>query len=182
MDDVARALAVSKKTLYLHFTNKDELVADVVRLHLESEKEEFGQIAGISANSIEELVHLSKCMRQHSFRINPSLLHDLQKYHAEAWAIFQEFKKEFIKNQIIDNIRRGIEEGYYRADLDPDILAILRMEIIQMVFSDDIFPRSTFDFVEVQMKVFDHFVHGLLSDKGRKLYQQYLLQEKSFSK
>lgn len=182
MDDVARALSMSKKTLYQHFTNKDELVTDVVRLHLDSEKNEFGQIADVSANSIEELFNLSRCMRELSVRINPSLLHDLQKYHAEGWAIFQAFKKEFIKNQIISNIRRGMDEGYYRPELDPEILAVLRMEIIQLIFSDEVFPRARFDFVNVQMKVFDHFVHGLLSEEGRKLYQQYLLQEKSFSK
>lgn len=182
MDDVAKALSMSKKTLYLHFTNKDELVTQVVNMHLDTERDEFGQIAEISGNSIEELFNLSKCLRQHAFRINPSLLHDLQKYHMEAWAVFQKFKKDFIKKQITENIRRGVSEGYYREGLNADILAILRMEVIQLAFSDEVFPRARFDFLEVQMNVFDHFVHGLLSEKGKKLYQHYQTQEKSLSK
>lgn len=183
MDDVARALSMSKKTLYQYFTNKDELVTEVVKRHMEGEMNEFGQIAASSSNAIEELFNLSKCMREHVFKINPSLLYDLQKYHADAWGIFQKFKQEFIIGQIVDNLERGLREGNYRENLDPRVIAILRMEIVQLVFNDQIFPRSEFDFVDVQMQVFDHFVYGILSEKGKKLYQQYQLQEvKTISK
>lgn len=181
MDDVARALSVSKKTLYQHFRNKDELVTEVVRLHMEGEMKEFTVIAESSSNAIEELFKLSKCMREHVFKINPSLLYDLQKYHAEAWEIFQEFKKKFIVGQIKDNLERGIKEGNYRQEIDPNVMAILRMEIVQLVFNDQVFPRAEFDFVEVQMQVFDHFVHGLLSETGKNRYKQYQLQEDKFS-
>lgn len=183
MDDVARELSMSKKTLYQYFTNKDELVTEVVKLYMEEEMEEFGQISENSSNAIEELFNLSKCMREHVFKINTSLLYDLQKYHAEAWGIFQKFKKEFIIGQIVSNLERGLKEGNYRENIDPRVIAILRMEIIQLVFNDQIFPRTEFDFVDVQMQVFDHFVHGILSEKGEKLYQKYQLQEfKSISK
>jgi AcrR family transcriptional regulator len=177
MDDVAKELSVSKKTLYQHFKNKDELVSEVASLHMNREKTEFDQIAKASANAIEELFLLSKCMREHVFKINPSLLYDLEKYHADAWDIFQQFKKQTIMKQVIENIERGIEEGYYRKGIDPNVIAILRMEVIQMVFNDRIFPRDQFDFVEVQLQIFDHFVHGLLSEKGKKQYEHYQKQE-----
>lgn len=177
MDDVARALTVSKKTLYQYFKNKDKLVTDVVKLHMDGERKEFEQIKAKSSNAIEELFNLSKCMREHVFKINPSLLYDLQKYHSEAWEVFQTFKGDFIQGQVMDNLNRGIQEGCYRAEIDPEVLAILRMETIQLIFNDQIFPRAQFDFVAVQMQVFEHFVHGILSEKGRKLYQQYQIQE-----
>ncbi|MFH6981912.1 TetR/AcrR family transcriptional regulator [Marinoscillum luteum] len=177
MDDVARELAMSKKTLYLHFSNKDELVTEVVRFHMDGEMAEFGRVIESASNAVDEIFKLAKCMREHAFRVNPSLLYDLHKYHADAWAIFQEFKSEYLVGQIIDNIERGKREGYYRLELNARVLAILRMEIVQMVFSDQVFPRSEFDFIEVQMQVFDHFVHGLLSEKGKQLYQEYQSQE-----
>lgn len=183
MDDVARALAVSKKTLYQYFTNKDELVTEVVVLHMEGEKQEFSEIINVSSNAIEELYRLSKCMRKHIFKINPALLFDLQKYHTEAWGVFQAYKHEFIQGQIKHNLERGIKEGYYRAELNAEVLSILRMETIQLLFSEQLFPRSKFEFVEVQMQVFDHFVHGILSEKGRQLYQQHqILEDKLQSK
>lgn len=177
MDDVAKELSVSKKTLYQHFRNKDELVKEVASLHMQREKVEFDQIAESASNAIEELFLLSKCMREHVFKINPSLLYDLEKYHADAWEIFQQFKKQTIMKQVIDNLQRGIDEGFYRKDIEPKVLAILRMEVIQMAFNDRIYPRDQFEFVEVQMQIFDHFVHGLLTDEGRNKYKHYHTQE-----
>lgn len=173
MDDVARALSMSKKTLYQFFDNKDRLVTEVVQLHMDRERIEFAEIANKAKNAIEELYLLSKCMREHVFKINPALLYDLQKYHGTAWGIFQQFKSEFMQKQVVQNIERGMSEGYYRDSLNPQVLAILRLEVVQLIFNDQVFPRNQYDFVEVQLQVFDHFVHGLLSPKGKELYDQY---------
>ena len=177
MDDVARALSMSKKTLYQHFSNKNELVTDAVENYMKGEMQEFADILDHSSNSIEELYNLSKCMREHVFKINPSMLYDLQKYHADAWEIFQQFKNRFLRGQIMDNINKGVQEGYYRPEIDPRVIAVLRLETVQMAFNDQIFPRMEFNFLEVQMQLFDHFVHGILSDKGKQLYTQYQLKE-----
>ena len=177
MDDVARALSMSKKTLYQHFSNKNELVTDAVENYMKGEMQEFADIQDHSSNSIEELYNLSKCMREHVFKINPSMLYDLQKYHADAWEIFQQFKNRFLRGQIMDNINKGVQEGYYRPEIDPRVIAVLRLETVQMAFNDQIFPRMEFNFLEVQMQLFDHFVHGILSDKGKQLYTQYQLKE-----
>lgn len=179
MDDVARALSMSKKTLYLHFSNKNELVTDAVENYMKGEMEEFGEIGKASDNSIEELFKLSKCMREHVFKINPSMLYDLQKYHADAWAIFQRFKNRFLRGQIMDNIERGVKEGFYRSEIDPKVIATLRLETVQMAFNDQIFPRTQFNFLDVQVQLFDHFVHGLLTDEGRRLYKEYQLKDEN---
>ena len=63
MDDVARELSMSKKTLYQYFTNKEELVTEVARTHLISEKEQFQNIAQSAQNALEELFSISKCLQ-----------------------------------------------------------------------------------------------------------------------
>lgn len=176
MDDVARELSMSKKTLYQYFTNKDELISEVARVHMIAEKEEFTGIAKNTQNAIEELFNISLCMRDHMEKMNPSLMYDLQKYHATAWQHFVQYKNEFIRGTVIENIKRGKEEGYYRSEVDEEILSILRVETIQMVFDERFFPKARFHFPTVQMQVFDHFVHGLLTEKGTQLYKQYQSQ------
>lgn len=177
MDDVARALSVSKKTLYQHFTNKDSLVTETVNLHTEQERKEFEDIKTNAKDAIEELYMISKCMRDHVYKLNPSLMYDLQKYHTGAWELFQRFKADFLLGMIVHNLERGITEGSYRSGINPKILAIMRIELVQLIFNDQIFPRSEFNFIEVQLQVFDHFVNGILSEKGRVLYQQYQIKE-----
>jgi AcrR family transcriptional regulator len=172
MDDVARELGMSKKTLYQSFENKDQLVMDTCRMHISQEMDAFGTIHNSAENAIDELHQLTSCMRLSMQKINPSLLFDLQKYHPDAWQIFLDFKFNFIQNQVKENLERGIEEGFYRREINADIMAKMRMEQVQTVFDPKVFPASTYDLIEVQMAVLDHFIHGLLSEQGRDLFSK----------
>lgn len=73
---------------------------------------------------------------------------------------------------MIRNLKQGIREGYYRPELNVDIVAAMRIEMVQLPFDENAFPPSQFQLAEVQMEIFDHFVHGIVTDKGRKLYQK----------
>jgi len=173
MDDIARELSVSKKTIYQYYTDKDEIVTLVSQAHIDQEKEDFNKIFETSHNAIEEMFKMSQCMRKIVTEINPSLLFDLQKYHRKAWDLYLVYKTEFIKNSVVNNLSKGIEEGYYREEIDVEIIATYRVEQVQMAFDNKIFTRNKFNFLVVQMQLFDHFLHGLLTDKGRKLYKNY---------
>ncbi|MFY0686847.1 MAG: TetR/AcrR family transcriptional regulator [Cyclobacteriaceae bacterium] len=173
MDDVARELSISKKTLYQSFAHKDELVTAVARLHMDREIEQFTSIAKDAENAIDELHRIAYCMRQNILKMNPSTLYDIQKYHKTAWGMFQDFKTDFIKTNIKHNLNRGITEGFYRPEINTEIIAQFRIEQVEMMFDGQTFASSQFDFVEVQMQLFDHFVHGLLTHDGRALYKNF---------
>ncbi len=177
MDDVAREVSMSKKTLYQYFTNKDGLVSAVARFHMDLEREEYGMIASSADNAIDELHQIAKCMRKNIQDMNPSLLHDLQKFHYDAWNLYLDFKHQFVRGNVEDNLKRGITEGFYRPDINARILSTFRIEQVEMIFNPKIFPQEEFQFAEVQMHLFDHFVQGILTEKGRKLYHSYQLSE-----
>lgn len=174
MDDIARHLAVSKKTLYQHFADKEDIVVLACRAHIEKNAREFEAIRSTARNSIDELARISICLKQTMREINPSLLFDLQKYHPRAWKEWLNYK-ETIRKSIVNNLRQGIDDGYFRPEIDPEIAATVRMEMVQLAFNEDIFPRDRFRLPDVQLQIFDHFVFGVVTDKGRKLYQKYKL-------
>ena len=176
MEDVARELSMSKKTLYQFFDNKEHLVLEVVKRHLTAEAGDFTKIAEEAENAIDELYRISKCMRRNMSNVHPVTLHDLRKYHPKAFELFSTFKNEFIRGNVENNLKRGIAEGYYRTDIDPEILAILRVEQVVMMFDHKLFPNPPFDFIRVQMQMFDHFIHGVLSEKGKELYDHFQQQ------
>lgn len=173
MDDIARHLGISKKTIYQHFEDKDDIVALVLKTHMERQRQQFDEIAAKSKNSVEEMVRLSVLLKESMRNVNASLLFELQKYHQRAWNTWLEFKKKDIHQSIIRNLKQGIEEGYFRNDINVDVLGRMRLEMVQMAFDNMVFPRESFNLSEVQAQLFDHFVHGLLTDKGKKLYQKY---------
>ncbi len=173
MDDIARHLSVSKKTLYQHFADKDELVYRMSERYLARTSKNYDQIKTTSGNSVEELSRISVRMKQDFENMNPSMLFDLQKFHPKAWSLYNQHKTEVISESVVTNISQGIKDGLFRTDLSPNILARLRMAMMESGFNENIFPRDQFNFVEVQSQIFELFVCGMCTEKGRKLYQKY---------
>jgi TetR/AcrR family transcriptional regulator, cholesterol catabolism regulator len=173
MDDIARHLSVSKKTLYQHFSDKEDIVTMACKAHLGRHTSEFEAISNAAKNAIDELAKISVVLKRMTEDMNPSLLFDLQKYHPRAWAEWVSHKNNFIRCSVVRNLKQGIEEGYFRPEIDPEVIASVRLELVQLAFDEDIFPREQFRLTDVQMQIFDHFVYGLVTDKGRKLYQKY---------
>jgi AcrR family transcriptional regulator len=173
MDDIARHLAMSKKTIYQYFADKEDVISIAAQKHFDKAKLEFDAISQFSKNAIDELVKISGCLKKEMGEINPSLLFDLHKYHPKAWSLWLDHKNKYIRESVVRNLRLGMEEGHFRADINADVIATLRLEQVQIAFDDQVFPHDKFNLVQVQAQIFDHFVYGLLTEKGRKLFEKY---------
>lgn len=173
MDDIAREMAISKKTIYQYFKDKNEIVCCATEQHLKRECFDIRELEEGTGNVIEYLVKLSQQLRQHVDAVNPGVMHDLKKYFPKGWKIFMHYKQEVFLKSIVKILRQGIDEGYFRPDIDPEVLGIMRMEQIQLSFDENLFPRKRFDFTEVQMQLLRHFMAGILTDKGRELLSTY---------
>ncbi|MBK5278306.1 MAG: TetR/AcrR family transcriptional regulator [Bacteroidia bacterium] len=173
MDDIARHLSVSKKTLYQHFTDKEEIVTQVSQTHLDRITNQMDGLREEAENAIDELAKISVCIKQNMEDMNPSLLFDLQKYHPKAWSVWMEHKNKYIYESVVRNLKQGIEDGHFRAEIKTEIIATTRLLMIEVVFDERIFPKDKFNLMEMQSEIFDHFVYGICTEKGRKLYQKY---------
>ena len=171
MDDIARQLSISKKTIYQHFTDKEDIVYQVAEWHIHHEQNEYCRLSEQELNPIEEMLIASDMLRNQADKINPSLLIDVKRYFPKAWDVFLRHKENHIIHEIMLNLRRGIELGLYRADLDVETMARLKMELFQLGFDDRIFPNQS-DVYVTQLLLLDHYVRGLLSEKGFAVYNK----------
>lgn len=173
MDDIAKNLGISKKTIYQYFKDKKELVNTVTELHLEREEERFTSSVKESNDSIHELILVSKCLRETMKDMKMNVLNELQKFYPEAWNKYEHFKNKVMKETIMQTIVRGQKEGYFRSTIDPELVATMRMEQVQTFMLKNLVPREKYAIAEVQMHLFDHFIHGLFTIKGHQLFNQY---------
>lgn len=169
MDDIARRLAISKKTIYQYFTDKEDIVYQVVNHHIGHEMAECEKLIDKSMNPIEEILLISDMMKRNADMVNPSLLMDVQRYYPKAWDVFLQYKEGRIIIDIKDNLQRGVDQGLYRADMDLETMARLRIELIQLGFDDRVFPNSK-DVMATQDHLLHHFIRGILSEQGFIIY------------
>lgn len=177
MDDIASHLSISKKTIYQHFKDKDELVIEVTSVHMQKEQDDIDAITAASSNAIDELMGISKYIRKNMEKMNQSVIFDLQKYHPKAFLKFTEHKDCCIRDTVVVNMIKGKEQGYFRADINENILAKLRMEQVQMAFDMQIFPPTEYNLADVQMEFFLHFVMGIVTPKGLELLERYKTED-----
>ncbi|WMN10893.1 TetR/AcrR family transcriptional regulator [Marivirga salinae] len=177
MDDIARKVGVSKKTIYQFFSDKNSIVFKSVHEHFSDHRNEIEKVLDNSKNSIEAMYKISKCMKLQVEAVNPTVLYDLQRYFPKAHKRFLEFKNTFIKDRMTKIIEDGIASGFFRKEINTEILVIQRIEQAQLAFNNEIFPRDKFDFKEIHEQLFDHFLHGILTEKGKEKYNQYLNEE-----
>ena len=173
MDDIAKHIAISKKTIYQSYKDKDELVHELMKVKLKEDEKEFQDLEKESENVIDEIFNIMKHMGKVMGKINPSVFYDLQKYHPETWKLFREFKDNFILNMVENSLLRGIRQGHIRAEINTKILARMRMEQIEMGFNPAIFPPDKFKLLDVQLSMIDHFLYGICTLKGHKLINKY---------
>jgi len=174
MDDISRSLGISKKTVYQYFNDKNEIVNRVAKTHLEKERRNFEEMQIDAENAIDKLYRHSRFLRKSFEKMNPVVLFDLKKYHKDAWQLFVAYKKNIFSKSMIETLNEGIKQGYFRESIDPEILITLRFEILEMIADGNIFPPDEYDFKEVQLQIFDHFIHGILTDKGHHLLNNYI--------
>src|SRR5882757_2086569 len=114
MDDIAKHLGMSKKTIYQFFKDKNELAMALVKKKLQEDEARMCAIIENASDVIEEMIDMMKCHEEIVSRINPIVIHDLQKYHPEAWQQFQSFKANVVIHKMGELLTKGIQQGYVR--------------------------------------------------------------------
>src|SRR6202051_663089 len=173
MDDIAKHLGMSKKTIYQFFKDKNELVIALVKKKLQEDEDQLNMIMNQSENVIEEMINMMKCSEEIFSRINPIVIHDMQKYHPDAWKQFQNFKAEVLIHKMEQLLTKGINQGYIRPEIDVRIIARMHVNLVEMGFNNTIFPLAEFNIWKVQKQFLEHFNYGICTLKGVKLLNHY---------
>jgi TetR/AcrR family transcriptional regulator, cholesterol catabolism regulator len=123
MDDIARELGISKKTLYNQFENKTDLLSKVVHIILKREFNQLDKLILQNTNAIDQLQTIAAYIVGNLLTLNPLLPYELHKYYPGVFASLKNERREFIISRIKHNFSLGIEQGLYRENLDNHILA-----------------------------------------------------------
>lgn len=173
MDDIARSLGISKKTIYSHFDKKDGLVMETVKHFVANDEKEILDIKEESIDAIDEIITIARHVLLMLRRLSTNVVFDLQKYYPEVWKIVDHKHYHFIFNIIKDNIERGIKEGNYRSDINPDIVAKFYVNLSHNVVDQEKFPLSDYDRSTLYKELVKYHLNSILSPKGK----EYLLNQ-----
>ena len=173
MDDLARELGISKKTLYQEVENKADLVEKVLKQHILCEKTEMTEIREQSANAIEEIHKIARYVLKMLREMGPAIIYDLKKHYRIIWDELEKFHKQYVYTVIKDNIEWGMEEGLYRENLDADIIAKLYVGKTLAVIDEEVFPLTQYNREQLYIEYMRYHINGIATEKGLEMLKKY---------
>lgn len=175
MDDIARELGISKKTLYQHFETKSDIIKSVAEQNLATDIRTIQTIQTEAKDAIDEMFMIAHYVTEELAEIqSPTLIFDLQKYHPELWQLFEQSQHTQIRQHIEHNILRGITEGLYRAEVNANIISRIYSASSLCVIDENNFPIKQFDKIKLFKEFFVYHIRGLATSKGLKLLEKRL--------
>jgi AcrR family transcriptional regulator len=168
MDDLARELGMSKKTVYSHFASKEDLLRAVL-VHRVSEVDQgLESIVRAKESFPAKLGHVARFLQGKIGEVSPVFLEDIRRYAPECFRVVEEFRGRAIPHYFGRLFDEGIRAGHVRRQVNRDLLIRMLVLSIQGIIRPEavgelhLHPREALD--HILAITFD----GILTPKGRK--------------
>ncbi|GAB3651102.1 hypothetical protein GCM10028791_19340 [Echinicola sediminis] len=179
MDEISKQLGMSKKTLYMYFPGKLEL--------LEASFHSLKTRLSIKVETIlqnEELTFLMKLKSMLSAiaadlgRINPELISDLRDQVPEVWMALEDYIRSSAYLRFQRLIQDGIDQGLVASHVDKSMVVLLYAAAIQNLIDPKFlaqFPHEMVAGLRVRpAQIYDQAIsiifEGILTEEAKKEY------------
>ena len=171
MDDIARELTISKRTIYEQFTDKEQLLTECLQfIYQDLRKVGKEKIRKSSHNTLEVVLTLYNSYFETIKRANKNFFIDLTKYPN---IIKQREQKEESNNRKFKAwIHQGIKEGLFRTDTNLDILIYILKRDLELIATSDKFNHLSIDELGKNFILF--YLRGIATTKGQEIIENYI--------
>lgn len=170
MDELARQLGCSKKTIYEHYTDKKVLVHAVLGGFLDEHRSEMAALDQNPENAIAKLIRMAAIGFQKMRNLTPTILFDLQKSYPELWMELERYRKEEIVEIFKRLIERGQHEGLIRKEIDPSVVSIMHLQHTNLLLDPVVFSHLDRPLATVFHNIMEVFVGGITTSKGLEVW------------
>lgn len=174
MDDVARELGISKKTLYAFVESKDDLVSKVMDRHMTSQCKVDEALHAESTDAVDEMVRVFRQIMAEFGQMKPNVVYEMQKYHREVWDRINDFQQGYILNMARQNLEWGRRDGLYRPDFDIETTARFYIAGAMSIFEEQYFPKPPYTFEGLFREFITNYLYSIVSEKGLVILKEKL--------
>ena len=179
MDDVAKELGISKKTLYQFVTDKDDLVGKFVDNEINHRQDEICDCFKSGFNAIEELFEISIFMNKMIREQSPATEYDLRKYYPHHYQKMVEVRREGMYNYILLNLKKGKEEKLYREEMNEEVIAKLYLARAENIYFNELFTVEEFTSVRLFTELLNYHIRGIATEEGIIVLEEKLKEIKA---
>ena len=170
MDDVAKSLKMSKRTLYEQFTDKEELLLECVKLSSERNREIYIEYMAKAEGLMDILCFFIRHELEGFSRYNPSFFVDVLKYQPVMEYIEQRHEADYTYREAF--LRKGIEEGLIVGNINFTLLTRINKAAIDNLIQEKVYEQ--YPLQEIFRTFILVFLRGILTEKGQRELEKYM--------
>ncbi len=122
-------------------------------------------------NAIDELFGVYLVLKRMFMSFNPSVEFDLRKYYPGLSMKLREIRRTMIYESVYRNLSNGKNEGLYRKELNPSIIARLHQLRVENIAGGDLFTTDELTSFTVFHEIFLYHLNGIMSSQGRRYFE-----------
>ena len=130
VDDICHELGMSKKTFYVYFASKDDLVQAI--LHKHEQKVGHDLDNALSKRTITQVIvewaKIAQSAQKKDLK-TPAMMYDLEKYYPQLFAAHKKVMRETAEKILVCFLGKGVSEGIFRAEIDVDVVAMMFLDM-----------------------------------------------------
>jgi AcrR family transcriptional regulator len=169
MDEIARDLQISKKTIYKHFESKEDLLAAVCDTRIEMIHKFMDDIIDSDEDTITKFLRIMNKQKSMSMNCSVTWFKDLTIHAPNLAKKFDEVRSNKITSMLNSLLEQGKNEKVIE-NVPNDILITALNGAMEAVTRADFILNSTYSFHEAMRITTEIFFTGFLTPIGKEKY------------
>ncbi|MFV8268816.1 TetR/AcrR family transcriptional regulator [Flavobacterium sp. GT2N3] len=163
MDDIAGEMCISKKTIYKYFCNKEILIEESTATIHKEVHQIINDIVVKNYNAIEENFEIRKMFKEMFKASVTSPIYQLKKHYPEVYNKVMSREINECNVTFERNIRKGIQEGLYRSDLNIACYVRFYYILIFTINESTSFERES---QQIELEILEYHTRAMATAAG----------------
>jgi len=166
MDEIARDLQMSKKTIYKHFDSKEVLLENVCTMRMKLMEEFLDEVVESDEDAITKFIKIIHKQKSMSMNCSPTWFRDLEIHAPHLSKEFAKVRKDKVTKIMSKLLEQGKKEKVVE-HVPVDIIITALNGAIEAVTHADFVLNSKYSFHETMRITAEIFFNGFLTDSGK---------------
>ncbi|MBE2228525.1 MAG: TetR/AcrR family transcriptional regulator [Ignavibacteria bacterium] len=169
MDEIARDLQMSKKTIYKHFDSKEELLENVCSMRMNLMEEFLDEVVESDEDAITKFLKIIHKQKSMSMNCSPTWFRDLEVHAPHLSWEFAKVRQDKVTKIMSKLLEQGKKEKVVE-HVPVDIIITALNGAIEAVTHADFVLNSKYSFHEAMRITAEIFFNGFLTELGKEKF------------
>ncbi len=169
MDEIAKDLQMSKKTIYKHFDSKEELLEEVCSMRMGLMQEYLDEVVESGDDAITKFLRILNKQKSMSLNCSPAWFRDLEIHAPHLRKEFDKVRQDKVTTILVKLLEQGKKEKVVE-NVHIDILIAALNGAMEAVTHADFVLNSKYSMHEAMRITAEIFFNGFLTELGKEKF------------